>query len=169
MKTLLLNSTYQPISFVPERKALKLFVKGKIDVLSSWDQIIRWGTGGMQYPSVIRLKYYVRWIPKKVRFNRMGVFRRDKNTCMYCGKPFRTAELTIDHVQPASKGGKTNWHNCVTSCFDCNNKKRNRTPEEAKMKLLVKPVVPRVNLTNEFHLSSQQHPDWGVYLGLDPV
>jgi 5-methylcytosine-specific restriction endonuclease McrA len=167
MKVLLLNSTYQAISFVSERKALKLFVKEKIEVLSSWnDKYICWSNGKMNYPAVIRLKYYVRWIPRKTRFNRSGVFRRDKNMCMYCGKTFRLADLTIDHIVPQSKGGKSNWHNCVASCFYCNNKKKNRTPEEARMPLLVQPVIPGVNVASELNVVGPKHEDWPMYLGL---
>lgn len=166
MRVLLLNSTYQPISFVSERKALKLFVKGKIEVLSEWeDKYIRWTNGKMQMPAIIRLKYYVRWIPRKTRFNRSGVFRRDRNVCQYCGKTFKLVDLTIDHIVPQSKGGKSNWHNCVSCCFPCNNKKSNRTPEEAHMPLLSKPTIPGANLGSEIYHMSSIHPDWMMYLG----
>jgi 5-methylcytosine-specific restriction endonuclease McrA len=165
MRALLLNSTYQPISFISEKKCLKLFVKGKVEVLSTWDHNIRWGRGKMQAPAVVRLGYYVRWIPKKSRFNRLGVFRRDKNTCQYCGKVFKLADLTIDHVIPKSHGGKLNWKNSVTSCFVCNNKKGNRTPAEANMKLLKEPGVPNASLVNELSTMRKVHPDWEMYLG----
>lgn len=167
MRVLLLNSTYQPISFVSEIKALKLFVKGKIEVLSEWeDKNIRWTNGKMKMPATIRLKYYVRWIPRKTRFNRAGVFRRDKNVCQYCGHTFKLSDLTIDHVIPQSKGGKSNWHNCVACCFPCNNKKSDRTPDEAHMPLLTKPVIPGANLGTEIHHMSNLHPDWTMYLGI---
>ncbi len=167
MKVLLLNSTYQPIAFISERKALKLFVKSKIEVLSEWDnKYICWSNGKMQFPAVIRLKYYVRWIPRKTRFNRSGVFRRDRCICQYCGNVFRLIDLTIDHVIPQSKGGTSNWYNCVASCYPCNNKKRDRTPEEAEMPLLSKPIIPGSNVAMELDHMTKHHPDWKMYLGV---
>lgn len=167
MKTLLLNSTYQPISFLSDKKCLKLFVKDKIEIISSWEELIRWGKGEMHYPAVVRLMYYVRWIPRKSRFNRMGVFRRDKNTCQYCGNIFKIVDLTIDHVKPKSQGGKLNWKNSVSSCFPCNNKKGSRTPEQAGMHLLKQPIVPNVNLSSELLTMRNIHPDWKMYLGVE--
>ena len=50
--------------------------------------------------------------------------------------------LTLDHVIPKSRGGKNDWTNLVTSCFKCNLKKADKTPEEAKMKMKHKPFAP---------------------------
>ena len=165
MKTLLLNFDYQPISFLSFRKVFKLIVKGKVDVLSSWDSFVHWGRGKMPIPAVIRLKYYVRWIPRKLRYNRMNVFRRDNFTCQYCGKGFKPGELTLDHIIPRSKGGVLNWLNSVASCFECNNKKRNRTPEQAGMYLLNRPRIPNIDLKLEIMNCVDCHPDWKMYLG----
>jgi len=167
VKTLLLNSTYQPISFVTPEKAIKLFVKDKVEVCAEWDEIIRWGCGSMKLPAVIRLKYYVRWIPRRMRYNSIGVFRRDRFTCQFCSKSFKTSKLTIDHVIPRARGGKSTWVNCVTSCFNCNNRKGNRTPEEARMRLLKTPKVPNVNLANEVIGIHPQHPQWDYFLGIN--
>lgn len=167
MRVLLLNFTYQPISFVSERKALKLIVKDKVEIISSWKgKTVRWSKGKMDLPATVRLKYYVRWIPCKTRFNRVGVFRRDKNQCQYCGNIFKSKDLTIDHVHPKSKGGKNDWINCVTSCVSCNNKKSDRTLEEAKMKLISKPKIPGANLASQLNEHSYRHEDWPMYLGV---
>jgi 5-methylcytosine-specific restriction endonuclease McrA len=53
--------------------------------------------------------------------------------------------LTIDHVIPQSRGGKNSFENCVTSCFDCNNKKGNRTPNEANMYMKRRPYSPTIS------------------------
>jgi 5-methylcytosine-specific restriction endonuclease McrA len=66
---------------------------------------------------------------------------RDNYTCCYCGSH---DELTLDHVIPRSKGGKSNFENCVASCKKCNTNKGNRTPGEACMKLLKRPYKPTV-------------------------
>jgi hypothetical protein len=166
MKTLLLNNTYEGISFISFRKVFKLLSKDKIEILSEWNDRIYWGRGNMKLPSVVRLKYRVRWIPKKMRFNRGGVFRRDRFQCQYCGETFSQSKLTVDHVMPQARNGKSDWLNCVASCFECNNKKGNKTPAEAGMKLLSVPAVPCANLVNESINISPQHPDWKVYLGI---
>jgi 5-methylcytosine-specific restriction endonuclease McrA len=71
--------------------------------------------------------------------NRQRIFKRDQNECVYCGSK---KDLTIDHVQPRSRGGKNTWTNLVTCCSKCNIKKGNKTPEEAKMTLRRKPFEP---------------------------
>jgi hypothetical protein len=166
MKALLLNSTYEGIAFVSYRKVLKLFTKEKVEILSVWDEEIRWGRGKMKMPAVVRLKYRVRWIPKKMRFNRSGIFRRDKHICQYCYEKFPVSKLTVDHVMPRARGGRSDWINCTTSCFECNNRKSDRTPDEAGMRLLTKPCIPHINLANECVHMSPLHGDWKVYLGI---
>lgn len=70
------------------------------------------------------------------------LFRRDKNICLYCGGEFGVHDLSRDHVQPISRGGRDEWTNVVTSCRRCNNRKADRTPEQAHMELLAIPFVP---------------------------
>jgi hypothetical protein len=76
------------------------------------------------------------------KFSRKNIFARDKNVCQFCGKRFQPHELNIDHVVPRSKGGRTEWTNVVLSCVRCNDKKRDRTPKEAGMKMMRRPFVP---------------------------
>ena len=73
--------------------------------------------------------------------NRM-LFRRDCNVCMYCGETFAYESLTRDHVIPRSRHGAESWTNLVTACRRCNQRKGNRTPEEAHMPLLAVPFKP---------------------------
>lgn len=70
------------------------------------------------------------------------LFNRDAHTCMYCGKYFRSSELSRDHVTPISRGGKDNWNNVVTACKRCNNYKAGFKPEEAGLELLAIPFTP---------------------------
>ena len=72
------------------------------------------------------------------------LYARDRFLCAYCGEEFHEWKLTIDHVMPQSRGGKNIWQNCVTACKTCNHKKADRTPEEAKMKLLYVPYAPNM-------------------------
>jgi hypothetical protein len=76
------------------------------------------------------------------KFSRTNIYRRDKNVCQYCGKKFKTEDLTMDHVFPKANGGQMTWENVVLACVPCNHKKANRTPQQAGMKLIRKPVRP---------------------------
>lgn len=101
-------------------------------------------------------------VPKRVmRFRRRDVFSRDGFTCQYCGNGFSPEQLTIDHVKPRSKGGTTCWENCVSSCKPCNTLKADRTPEEAKMKLLSFPKRPNANL--HFNKKIENNPAWNKF------
>lgn len=82
------------------------------------------------------------------------LFQRDRNLCMYCGDHFPVSLLTRDHVIPASRGGDSVWENCVTACERCNHRKADRTPEEARMKLLAVPYTP--NLAEYLILSNRR-------------
>ncbi len=72
------------------------------------------------------------------------LFQRDRNLCLYCGRQFAAHLLTRDHVVPASRGGASAWENCVTACRHCNQRKDDRTPEEANMRLLAVPYIPNL-------------------------
>ena len=82
---------------------------------------------------------------KELPFSRTNIFKRDKYTCQYCGKHLEKDELTIDHVFPKSRMGPDIWENLVTCCKECNQKKANRTPKEAHMKLIKRPVRPTMD------------------------
>lgn len=99
----------------------------------------------------------VRYVVAKWRYERTGevpyskeaIFRRDHFTCAYCMTKLTRAECTMDHVIPKSRwkksgmaGTPSNYNNVVTSCQPCNNKKRDRTPKEAGMKLHILPKTP---------------------------
>lgn len=68
------------------------------------------------------------------RFSRGHMFARDGFQCGYCGTSAR-GNLTMDHVMPVSRGGRTHFENCVTACEACNLRKGARTPKEAGLKL----------------------------------
>jgi len=116
-------------------------------------------------PRVIRLLFYDRLPRMEVRFNRRNLFARDKNRCQYCGKRFVTRELSLDHVIPRSVGGKATWENIVCACVACNSKKGGRTPVQARMTLIQKPVQPRHNPVVHVHLGHQQrYRSWKQFL-----
>ena len=53
-----------------------------------------------------------------------------RGTCHYCGKSVTPKELTLDHVVPIARGGRTTKGNCVPACKDCNNQKKDLLPLE---------------------------------------
>ncbi len=141
---LVLNASYEPLSIVSVRRALILILKEKAELLEAAEAVLRAQNVEFPQPLVIRLTYYVR-VPRRwgLPLSRRTVFARDFYTCQYCGAQPGKQELTIDHVIPRSRGGETTWENVVTACKKCNQKKGNRTPEEAGMPLLRRPRQPR--------------------------
>ena len=169
---LLLNSDWTPLRFVPERRALGLLFRDRAEIVSvdgnsssTWeDEIISTISATFRIPATIRLKKYVERKWKPPRFRKKVLFNRDDWKCQYCGLQLQEETVTIDHVLPTSRGGKTSWHNCVTACKQCNKKKANRTPEEAEMRLKVAPMVPTtVHFWNAYRVS-EWHEDWSHLL-----
>jgi len=142
---LVLNYDYTPLNVTTIKRGFVLVDKGKAEVVKSDDEspII---SGYKKYvrPLIIRLLKYIKYQTRTLRANRNRIYKRDNYQCVYCGS---NKSLTLDHVIPKSRGGKNEWTNLVTSCFKCNLKKANRTPEEAKMQMRHKPFAP--TLLNE--------------------
>jgi len=114
-------------------------------------------------PAVIVLNKYVRKFQFTLSCNRKNVFWRDGYQCQYCTKQFRYSDLTMDHVLPKSKGGPKVWDNIVTSCKDCNGKKKNKTPKEASMPLLKRPFAPRVKMI-DLYRNVEIENEWKQFL-----
>jgi len=115
-------------------------------------------------PRIIRLLFYDRLPRSEVKFNRRNIFARDKNHCQYCGKRFPTSELSLDHIIPRSMGGKSAWDNIVCACVKCNVKKGGRTPKQAGMTLVRKPVKPRHSPLLHVHLGHRRYQSWKQFL-----
>jgi 5-methylcytosine-specific restriction endonuclease McrA len=143
METLILTQSYMPHRIVNWQKAITMLVIGKVEVVETYDEVIRSVSLSLQMPAVVRLVRGVKRHDTKVRFSRINVLTRDDFRCQYCGESMQARDLTFDHVVPRSQGGKTSWTNIVTACRPCNGKKGNRTPEQARMKLLSRPVRPK--------------------------
>ena len=94
-------------------------------------------------PEVITLRAYDKLPIGDVKFTRRNIYEHYSYKCCYCGKKFSTHELNLEHVLPRSRGGKTDWSNIVTACMPCNLRKADKLPEEAHMKLLIKPSKPK--------------------------
>jgi len=165
-KVLLLNSTYEPMKILTWQQAIMLYFGDKVKVVAEYDDFPL-GTQNftMPCPAVIVLKKYIHLDKKKVTFSRTNVFSRDHYTCQYCGDTPGSSRLTYDHVLPRSRGGKTVWDNIVACCYECNFKKADRTPQEAKMPLLKEPYAPSsfAQLTRNFR-SANMPEQWDPFL-----
>lgn len=60
----------------------------------------------------------------------------NKGVCYYCGKSFRPTQLTMDHIVPVARGGRSTRGNVVPCCKKCNNEKSFLTPAEMIMREL---------------------------------
>lgn len=136
---LVLNASYEPINVCAARRALILILKGVAAAEEHATAHVHSYNRLVALPSVIRLLEYRR-IPQQSRaLSRKNILLRDRYTCQYCHRTLPSVELTLDHVLPRSRGGGSSWENLVACCHPCNNRKGNRTPEEANMRLAKAP------------------------------
>lgn len=180
---LVLNRVYQPVHITSVRRAFTLLYQGVAKALDEQFQLFdfeSWsalaaaagqdaiGTVGrrIRVPRVIVLLAYEHLPRSRVRFSRFNIYARDENTCQYCGRRFRRSDLNLDHVVPRSRGGSTSWENVVCSCVRCNLRKGGRTPEEAGMRLLQRPVRPRWTPTFRSAARRAFYREWRPFLSL---
>ena len=169
METLVLNPYYQPIQRISWQEAFRLIFTGRAEVVENYaDRVVHSACAVFPMPSIVRFVRMARKVFRRgVKFNRRNVYLRDKGRCQYCGERIPSSEFEFEHVIPKARGGKTCWQNIVVACTECNRKKGNRTPEEARMRLLCKPIQPKsVSWANSAHLSwSEGMPgSWKDYL-----
>lgn len=143
MQTLVLDQGYQPQRVVPWQRAVGLLFVGKAEVVEDYAEQVSSVSLTIAVPAVVRMTRARVRFRNDVRFSRPHVWIRDGHRCQYCGDTKPARELTYDHVLPRSRGGATTWENIVTACKPCNFRKADRTPAEAEMKLLKRPVQPR--------------------------
>ena len=165
MDVLVLNRSYMPMYRVSWNDAFTLLWQGRVEVLEGYEDRtiqsspatsletypkalhpLRTGEDGVwMVPSVIRFLTDVvkGMFTRGVKFTRRNIWLRDRGICQYCGLNVTVKEFEFEHVIPRSHGGKTSWDNIVVGCRPCNQKKRNRTPAQAGMRLRTKPVRPK--------------------------
>ena len=165
---LVLNADYRPLNFLPLstitwQHAMKLDVLGRIRPVEWYDN---WRVNSAHdewaVPAVAVTKDFQKY-RKSVRFSRKAVFLRDLYTCQYCDEPFAVKDLTLDHVLPASKGGKTEWENIVTACKKCNWDKGDKlyAPNRLPWKPEYWQIVAHIKDKHQFNF---RHPSWKRYL-----
>lgn len=161
-RALVLNASYEPLSIVPSRRAICLVIADKADLIEADGDVVRSERLTMSSPAVIRLRYMVRAPRRRIAsVSRRAVFARDDYRCQYCGDHADS----IDHVVPRSRGGRDVWDNLAAACRPCNSKKRDRTPDEAGMRLIRPCRAPRA--TAWIVVGGTLVPDtWKPYLAI---
>lgn len=163
-RTLLLTRGYQPLTVISWKRAIRLQILEKVEVVETYEREVRSVRLAYRLPSVVRLVGAFALRPKHVKFSRQNVLARDRWRCQYCGERKPAPKLTLDHVIPRSRGGPTSWQNIVTACKQCNHHKADRTPQEAGLRLRKRPGQPHYLPFLAFLLMNQRTPRvWAVY------
>src|SRR5256714_2971696 len=142
------NASFEPLTMVPLRRALRLVIDGKAEIIEAdADRVVRSERLTIPRPAVIRLMRFIH-VPRRFRrqVTNTFLFARDRYRCQYCGrlqielKPRES--LTRDHLVPLSRGGANDWTNVVTACSPCNTRKANNLPGQIGMHPRHAPVEP---------------------------
>ncbi len=187
-QVLVLNRLWQAVNVCSVRRALTLLFQGQAQVVFNhgdgsfqtysfreWRDLsenrpdpesIHAISFKIRVPRVILLMVFDQLPAKEVKFTRHNIFERDKNTCQYCGKVFERKDLNLDHVVPRDRGGPTTWENIVCSCIPCNTRKGNRTPQEARLRLVRKPRRPKWRPFLHVQVGLPTHDQWRHFIDL---
>jgi len=189
-RVLVLNKLYVAVRVISARRAFAMLCRGMAEIIhvengqylnydfATWTEMsalrsemerdahdwVRTVRYELAVPRIIRLFGYDRLPAQRVKLNRRNLFARDRNQCQYCGQHFPTAELTLDHVVPRTQGGGDTWENLVCACVPCNARKGGRTPDQARVRLIRKPVKPRRNPLITVKLRSDKYRSWKAFL-----
>ncbi len=145
MSVIVLNADYTFLHTINWKRAVNLVMKGKVEVMQYSQKMITSFNKKLLVPLIVRLIKFVRqFYKKKIPMNRKNVFIRDEFVCQYCGNSCKKSP-TLDHIIPKSRGGSITWENTVTACSKCNQRKGNKTPSEANITLIKRPVRPTIN------------------------
>jgi 5-methylcytosine-specific restriction endonuclease McrA len=170
-RVLLLNQTYEPLGTVNVARAILMIWKNRVSV-EEWDgdRVLRSVREEFPVPSVIRHRSYVN-VRRRIQSSgakRVRIYIRDKFRCQYCGEKKNPIELTLDHILPRSRGGDSSAINIVTACLACNQRKGNRTPDEARMPLLTTQTALKVKLDRVLLCHyAEARPEWKKYIFLE--
>ena len=167
-KVLLLNASYEPLGIVTVPRAVRLVWRGTAETVElDGDRMLRSQRFQFPVPSVVRLVTYVN-VRKRRRATgslRTKVLMRDGYRCQYCGVRGTATDLSIDHILPRSRGGRTEPDNLCAACRACNSRKGDRTPAEARMPLRTEPAALMYDLdTATLRHAAALRPEWRKYV-----
>lgn len=170
-RVLLLNFSYEPLGTVGVARAMCLWFRNSITIEEfDGDNVLRSPHQEFMVPSVIRLRHYVnvRRKRRETAMKRARIYIRDRYRCQYCGDHKSAADLTLDHILPRAQGGATNPQNLVSACVRCNQRKGNRTPEQARMPLLTSQKLLNLGLDRVLLCHyAESKTEWKKYLFMD--
>lgn len=135
----------------------------KLPILED-DEFVSTQQGKILIPKIIVLAKFSEVPLKRPKFTIKNLWDRDEGRCQYTGKKLTPNEGNIDHVIPKSRGGKTNWSNCVLSHKDINAQKGDRTPQEAGLKLIRPVKVPKTMPTTCYIRNKYNISEWKPFL-----
>lgn len=168
MRVLALSCNYEPLGTISWEKAINLIFNDKVLTVGEYEQEIRSPSFSMKLPSVVVYKSSKWRKINSVRFSRRNVWLRDEGRCQYCAKRVSFKNFTLDHICPKSFEGKTIWTNVVACCYECNQKKGNKTLKESGMSLLKTPIkpmtLPYIQEAETNFTDSSLHPTWKFWL-----
>jgi 5-methylcytosine-specific restriction endonuclease McrA len=169
-RVLLLNASYEALGTVDVPRAVRLIWKRTAQVVErDGERVLRSQHFTFEVPSVIRL---VEYVDVRKRRNasgkqRLRILMRDRWKCQYCGVRGTQFDLTLDHIQPRSRGGRSDVENLCAACKSCNQRKGDRTPDEARMPLMATPSALRYGLDKAaLRHHAESRPEWRPYLFL---
>jgi 5-methylcytosine-specific restriction endonuclease McrA len=169
-KVLLLNASYEALGVITMARAVRLVWRGSAETVDlDGDRVLRSQRFVFPAPSVIRLIEYidVRGRQGRSSTKRSRILARDRFRCQYCGGRGSAFDLTIDHILPRSRGGRTVAENLCACCLACNQRKGDRTPEEARMPLLSNPSALTYGMERAvLQYAAHARPEWRKYLFL---
>lgn len=128
------------------------------------DEVVHTPRYPLMIPQVIKLTLYNRFPPLRVKFSRRNIYMRDRNQCQFCGARPPRENMTIDHVIPRSRGGKTGWENVVLACSQCNARKGSRSLKQCGMSLIRKPRKPHWLLSGHPSFTPENRPLWQKFV-----
>ena len=160
-RTLILNSTYQPLSVVSYNRAISLLINKKINSINDSEIIFKSENERIALPNVALLNYFVNApYSRRVALNKENIFIRDFYTCQYCGDQAES----VDHIIPKSKGGEHIWDNVVACCKKCNLIKADKDLTDTRLKLKRNPQQPVGAFWIKTIVGSNPDPSWEEYL-----
>lgn len=170
-RVLLLNFSYEPLGTVGVARAMCLWFRKTVTIEEyDGDHVLHSPRKDFAVPSVIRLRHYVnvRRKRRETAMKRARIYIRDRYRCQYCGEHKSAADLTLDHILPRAQGGATSPQNLVSACVRCNQRKGNRTPEQARMPLLTSQKLLNLGLDRVLLCHyAESRPEWKKYLFMD--
>lgn len=170
-RVLLLNFSYEPLGTIGVARAVCMFFSGKLTVEEiDGDRTLNSPSTSIQVPSVVRLRNYVQIKRRRqeTTMKRARIYIRDRYTCQYCGEHKSARDLTLDHILPRAQGGESTPQNLVAACVKCNQRKGNRTPDQARMPLLTSQKYLRLGLDHVLLCHyAESRPEWKKYLFMD--